>query len=181
MKLLTYVSIFYLPLSFCVALWSINENYSRPPLIITTVLVGFATYFLLANMHNIDVMRRTFVYDFVGRKVLQKMRGQGKGTKWEERAGELRGFRVEERTGGISKWMVLRFWGGVRVGRTSRGCSAKGVKRWRLQIVSRACQQHDEKTTAQQTILDLGTIFLHLCVKCGCWVYIIERASNVLW
>ncbi|TGO34102.1 hypothetical protein BHYA_0212g00060 [Botrytis hyacinthi] len=42
-KLLTYVSIFYLPLAFCAALWAIpniTSSGTRSPFIITTVLVG---------------------------------------------------------------------------------------------------------------------------------------------
>lgn len=100
---MTYVSIFYLPLSFCVAVWSINENYPRTPLILTTILVGVATYFIVANMHNIDTLRRRLVYDFAGRKLLSKMPGE-----WGERATGVRGFKAEEKRGGISKWVVLR-------------------------------------------------------------------------
>ncbi|KAF7897147.1 hypothetical protein EAF00_005375 [Botryotinia globosa] len=55
-KLLTYVSIFYLPLAFCAALWAIpniTSSGTRSPFILTTTLVGFVTYMIVFNLGNV--------------------------------------------------------------------------------------------------------------------------------
>jgi hypothetical protein len=80
-RLLTFVSVFFLPLGLCVvsppiqsiisfppfplsltiglltvphkAIWSINESYSRTAHAITTVLVAAATYFITLNLNNL--------------------------------------------------------------------------------------------------------------------------------
>ncbi|THV45583.1 hypothetical protein BGAL_0472g00030 [Botrytis galanthina] len=56
-KLLTYVSIFYLPLAFCAALWAIpniQESSTKVPFIITACIVGAITYAIVLNMDFIS-------------------------------------------------------------------------------------------------------------------------------
>ncbi|KAM0185492.1 hypothetical protein ACHAPC_005087 [Botrytis cinerea] len=56
-KLLTYVSIFYLPLAFCAALWAIpniQESSTKGPFITTTFIVGAITYAIVLNMDFIS-------------------------------------------------------------------------------------------------------------------------------
>jgi len=71
MKLLTYISIFYLPLAFCamclllslslpwntntlMALWAIpniTDSLTRTPFIIAAILIGFVTYIIVFNLN----------------------------------------------------------------------------------------------------------------------------------
>ncbi|KAF2805547.1 uncharacterized protein BDZ99DRAFT_450171 [Mytilinidion resinicola] len=51
-KLLTYVTIFFLPLGFCVALWSMNDNIDTIAFAVTTTAVALGTYVLVANLNN---------------------------------------------------------------------------------------------------------------------------------
>lgn len=52
-KLLTFVSIFFLPLSFCMSVWSINTSvFSLRALVITVLLVGLGTYFMVFNLNS---------------------------------------------------------------------------------------------------------------------------------
>ncbi|KAF7880130.1 uncharacterized protein EAF02_007767 [Botrytis sinoallii] len=56
-KLLTYVSIFYLPLAFCAALWAIpniQQSSTKVPFIITACIVGAITYAIVLNMDFIS-------------------------------------------------------------------------------------------------------------------------------
>ncbi|KAK4150058.1 hypothetical protein C8A00DRAFT_46456 [Chaetomidium leptoderma] len=52
-KLLTFVSICFLPVGLCVAMWSINESYSRANLLIVTTIVAAATYSLTLNLNSL--------------------------------------------------------------------------------------------------------------------------------
>lgn len=55
-QLLTYVSIFYLPLAFCAALWAIpniSDNSTRTPFIITAVLLGGTTYAIVYKLESL--------------------------------------------------------------------------------------------------------------------------------
>ncbi|KAF5979814.1 hypothetical protein FCOIX_5114 [Fusarium coicis] len=92
-KLLTYVSIFYLPLSFCVALWSINEDYPRPMLALTAVLVAAATFIVVANMRNMAAVCAV-AYRGVKRRIVRRMRGS-EDEKWVKRATAFESYRPE--------------------------------------------------------------------------------------
>lgn len=55
-QLLTYISIFYLPLGFCAALWavpSIDDSKTRIPFVITTSLICLITFVVVFNLNNI--------------------------------------------------------------------------------------------------------------------------------
>ncbi|TQW02310.1 corA-like mg2+ transporter protein domain-containing protein [Cordyceps javanica] len=55
-QLLTYVSIFYLPLAFCASLWaipSITSPHTQTAFVVTAVLVAFATYMTVFNLENL--------------------------------------------------------------------------------------------------------------------------------
>ncbi|PMD61062.1 uncharacterized protein K444DRAFT_588556 [Hyaloscypha bicolor E] len=51
--LLTYITIFFLPLAFCMSVWSINEAYGRKTLAWVSVLVALATYLATFNLNNV--------------------------------------------------------------------------------------------------------------------------------
>ncbi|KAF4153907.1 hypothetical protein CNMCM6069_000175 [Aspergillus lentulus] len=52
-KLLTYISIVYLPLSFCAALWAIDYSYHPGVFTVVTVLLGTTTYLVVMNLNNL--------------------------------------------------------------------------------------------------------------------------------
>lgn len=53
-KLLTFVSIFFLPLSFCASIWSINNTlFSMTAFAIVTPLIGISTYITVFNLSRI--------------------------------------------------------------------------------------------------------------------------------
>ncbi|KAK4233010.1 hypothetical protein C8A03DRAFT_19825 [Achaetomium macrosporum] len=86
--LLTYVSIFYLPLAFCAALWAIPdiaESSTRNPFIITSTIVGLITLFVAFNLENIT---RSIgkVYHGWREKLVGDMRNDD---RWKEKGEEL--------------------------------------------------------------------------------------------
>ncbi|CZR54582.1 uncharacterized protein PAC_04466 [Phialocephala subalpina] len=53
-KLLTFVSIFFLPLSFCASVWSINNMlFSMTAFAIVTPIIGISTYIIVFNLSRI--------------------------------------------------------------------------------------------------------------------------------
>ncbi|KAF4182896.1 hypothetical protein CNMCM7927_009438 [Aspergillus lentulus] len=52
-RLLTYISIVYLPLSFCAALWAIDYSYHPGVFTVVTVLLGTTTYRVVMNLNNL--------------------------------------------------------------------------------------------------------------------------------
>ncbi|KAL7953705.1 hypothetical protein V8C34DRAFT_317924 [Trichoderma compactum] len=71
--LLTYVSIFYLPLGFCAALWAIpniTDNSTRTPFILTATVVSLVTLFVTFNMGRLaTIIQRVYQY---GRNYIAK-------------------------------------------------------------------------------------------------------------
>ncbi|TGO44491.1 hypothetical protein BOTNAR_0812g00010 [Botryotinia narcissicola] len=89
-KLLTYVSIFYLPLVFCAALWAIpniTSSGTRSPFILTTILVGFVTYMIVFNLGNIVKQSRR-VYEPYRLGVIKQICKQSPDDKESWRADE---------------------------------------------------------------------------------------------
>ncbi|KAG2421847.1 hypothetical protein HFD88_005823 [Aspergillus terreus] len=107
MKLLTFVSIFFLPLSFCMSIWSINETYSRPVLVIITVLVGLTTYSVTLNLNNLT----QFIRDvYLPRRRLLVRRMEQSAT-WSQTARRFKVFQgSESRLSEPSEWIVLAFF-----------------------------------------------------------------------
>jgi hypothetical protein len=107
-KLLTYVSIFYLPLSFCVALWSINEGYPRPMLALTSVLVAAVTFIVVANLRNMASICAV-AYRGVKRRIVRRMHGSD-DEKWVKRATAFESYRPERLEVEPSEWYILYFF-----------------------------------------------------------------------
>ncbi|KAK3386772.1 hypothetical protein B0H63DRAFT_468360 [Podospora didyma] len=66
-KLLTFISIFFLPLSFCTSLWSISEDlFSISAFATTMPILALATYAVTLNLESIakfpDLMRRCLAF-----------------------------------------------------------------------------------------------------------------------
>ncbi|TEY54959.1 hypothetical protein BOTCAL_0234g00140 [Botryotinia calthae] len=120
-KLLTYVSIFYLPLAFCAALWAIpniTDSGTRDPFILTTVLVGFVTYMIVFNLGNI-VTQSKRIYEPYRSKVIKevsrkrpddftsRLRAKQTESKWEKRTERFEStFGPKKSDGEPSEWWI---------------------------------------------------------------------------
>ncbi|KAL7651531.1 hypothetical protein ACMYSQ_011240 [Aspergillus niger] len=105
-KLLTKVSIFFLPLSFCTSIWSVNETYSRSTLAIVAAVVALATYMATCNLNNLVKLIRTA---YLPRRRLLVERMENDPT-WRETAKRFKAF--QRSNNGVrepSEWMVLAF------------------------------------------------------------------------
>ncbi|KAF2968612.1 hypothetical protein GQX73_g4996 [Xylaria multiplex] len=104
--LLTYVSIFYLPLAYCAALWAIpniTDNATRTPFIATSLIVGFITLFAALNLEKVAGSAGK-VYENWRKKVVKNMREdknwRGKGEKYQD-------INIYRRS--PSEWWILGF------------------------------------------------------------------------
>ncbi|TAQ87975.1 hypothetical protein B7494_g3704 [Chlorociboria aeruginascens] len=92
-KLLTYVSIFYLPLAFCAALWAIpniGDRSTKVPFLITTILVGATTYAVVFNMEYMTRKLRNLYYP--RRQSLLNQMQQEKG-QWKDIGQRFQEFK----------------------------------------------------------------------------------------
>ncbi|KAM3076143.1 hypothetical protein ACMFMG_006342 [Clarireedia jacksonii] len=86
--LLTFVSIFYLPLGFCAALWAIPgimDSSTRIPFIVTSAIVGLITLLVAFNLENIAGSAGK-VYQYWRQNMLNDMRSDD---RWKEKAEEF--------------------------------------------------------------------------------------------
>ncbi|KAL4971370.1 hypothetical protein BDW66DRAFT_155736 [Aspergillus desertorum] len=109
-QLLTYVSIFYLPLAFCAALWAIpniTDGDTRNPFIVTALLVGFVTYAIVFNLGNIaQVLGRK--YFSRKRQLLQKME-EDHDLSWQKRRERFEEFPPNEERKRPSEWWIVGY------------------------------------------------------------------------
>ncbi|KAF3389537.1 Ankyrin-1 [Penicillium rolfsii] len=104
--LLTYISIFYLPLAFCAALWAIpdiSNSSTRNPFIITSVIVGFTSLLVAFNLENIASSVGK-AYQYWRKKVLRSMQGD---SRWKERGKKLEDFDYTQTT--PSEWWLVGY------------------------------------------------------------------------
>jgi hypothetical protein len=99
--------IFYLPLAFCAALWSINNNYSTSAFAITAVFVAITTYLLVANLEN-AVSTLKSLYHLVKRPVIGRMKKDG-DEEWAVKGQSFDGFRPDRKNVEPSEWNVVEF------------------------------------------------------------------------
>ncbi|KAL9613084.1 MAG: hypothetical protein Q9167_002341 [Letrouitia subvulpina] len=105
-KLLTYVSIFYLPLAFCAALWAIpniTKPSTRTPFIIAAVLVGFVTYFVVFNLDGLISLGWTAYSGFREKRIQQMSTDKG----WQKCAQSYRNFQPDQGRTKPSEWYIL--------------------------------------------------------------------------
>lgn len=107
MKLLTYVSIFYLPLSFCAALWSINESCSTSAFAITALLIALTTYFLVSNLENAVSFVRS-LYRVIKRPIIRRM-VDDPDEKWAAKGKSFTSFRPDRANAEPSEWHIVLF------------------------------------------------------------------------
>ncbi|KAK2784010.1 hypothetical protein FQN52_009389 [Onygenales sp. PD_12] len=106
-RLLTYVSIVYLPLGFSAALWSINEEYSVPNFAMVTVVIGLTTYILVSNLNNaVRFSKRTFRQ--VKTPVVDRMKNDPDKI-WSDRAARFTAFRPEREKVEPSLWYIPQY------------------------------------------------------------------------
>ncbi|KAK4251313.1 hypothetical protein C7999DRAFT_37654 [Corynascus novoguineensis] len=106
-KLLTFVSISFLPLGLCVAIWSVNESYSRASLAVVTVIVAAVTYILTLNLNNVIWGLRK-LYAPVRRDLILVMT---EDPSWEDLGRRFQAFE-RFKTGHRQplEWVILRFF-----------------------------------------------------------------------
>ncbi|KAK3397635.1 hypothetical protein B0T20DRAFT_453711 [Sordaria brevicollis] len=109
-QLLTYVSIFYLPLGFCAALWAvpnITQSETQTPFIVATCLVSFLTLTTVFNMGNIsDAIGLSY---FKWRRKLLKRMENDSNTKWQGRRGMFEEFPPNNERRTVSEWWLARY------------------------------------------------------------------------
>lgn len=103
-KLLTFVNIFFLPLSFCTSLWSINDKFSNTALIITIVLVAAVTYLAMFNVNSIVRIWDT-LYDSRKKNVVSAMKADRKEA-WKRRGKRFEVFRPKHENPEPSDWYI---------------------------------------------------------------------------
>ncbi|KAF7533147.1 hypothetical protein G7054_g7332 [Neopestalotiopsis clavispora] len=105
--LLTYVSIFYLPLAFCAALWAIPNLADRATLnsfVVTSVVVGLVTLLVAFNLENIISLIRSKTSQWRA-KIIKKMHTD---ERWKTEADELQSS-LQTRSS-PSEWLLVIFW-----------------------------------------------------------------------
>ena len=103
-KLLTFVSIFFLPLAFTTSLWSVNDKFSFTVLIYVIILVALSTYF---TMFNINSLAQGFgkVYDIKKKKIVRAMKRDKRDT-WRLRGHRFEVFRPKHDNPEPSEWYI---------------------------------------------------------------------------
>ncbi|KAL2024984.1 hypothetical protein VTK56DRAFT_3683 [Thermocarpiscus australiensis] len=114
-RLLTYVSIFYLPLAFCAALWAIpniNDHGTRTAFIIAAVIVSVVTHIAVSNLGNISAL-----FGWLHRKWRDNMVNRMKSDEsweWRRLAWKLEGIESRNESAVPSDWNIawyqLRVW-----------------------------------------------------------------------
>ncbi|PMD32625.1 hypothetical protein L207DRAFT_440287 [Hyaloscypha variabilis F] len=105
-KLLTYVSIFYLPLAFCAALWAIpniQEKSTKVPFVVTSVLVGFVTYFIVFNM---DFMTNKLKMWYLPRRQNVVTQMQNQNDWWNQIGQRFEEFKPSSESKVPTEWWI---------------------------------------------------------------------------
>ena len=103
-KLLTFVSIFFLPLAFVSSLWSVNDKFSPTALIYVIIIVALSTYFVMFNISN---LARGFdgVYNFRKRRIIRAMK-RDRREQWQMRGKRFEVFRPKAENPEPSEWYI---------------------------------------------------------------------------
>ncbi|KAL2835987.1 hypothetical protein BJY01DRAFT_252230 [Aspergillus pseudoustus] len=104
-RLLTYVSIVYLPLSFCAALWSIDFSYHPLVFTLLTVFLSTATYLIVINLNNVARLSKGVYRRFRARIVHSMVNNQ----QWATVGEAFSQFRPERENVTPSEWNMLLF------------------------------------------------------------------------
>ena len=105
-KLLTYVSVFYLPLSFCTSLWSTTDTFNFQNLAIVMSLVAFATYAIVFNLEHL-VQYGSRVYRSYKHRVIRRMATDLHSKTWTNRANRFKQFEPDRQSTKPTEWYIL--------------------------------------------------------------------------
>ncbi|KAF7507827.1 hypothetical protein GJ744_009991 [Endocarpon pusillum] len=106
-KILTFVSIFFLPLAFCTSLWSINDKFSSTSFIIVIVIVALTTYAMVFNVNSL-VHTFRFVYDTKKRRLVNDMKSDP-DERWKQRGQRFEVFRPRHEDPEPSEWYITLY------------------------------------------------------------------------
>ncbi|PQE18890.1 26S protease regulatory subunit like protein [Rutstroemia sp. NJR-2017a BVV2] len=109
-KLLTYVSIFYLPLSFCAAIWAIPNVQSSSismPFIIMAVVVGVVTYAVTLNMDLLNRKLNGFYYPRRQSLINQMQMETG---PWKATGAKFEQFKPTSEDKVPTEWWIPLYW-----------------------------------------------------------------------
>ncbi|KAK4104230.1 hypothetical protein N658DRAFT_466275 [Parathielavia hyrcaniae] len=128
-KLLTFVSIFFLPLGLCVAIWSINESYSRTDLGIATAAVAAATYCITLNLNNLARAGRKLYAP--RRRALVEQMGRDPDPGWKQTGHRFQAFQRSEKgqQNKPSEWTIVLFVLRQAVLYAMKAVSSRGEKK----------------------------------------------------
>jgi hypothetical protein len=104
-KLLTYVSIVFLPLSFCAAVWSIDYSYRPVVFIVVTVLLSTTTYLMVMNLNNLTRLGKG-LYQNPRKSIIRSMRND---SDWRSMGERFSRFRPERQNNTPTEWYILVF------------------------------------------------------------------------
>ena len=111
-KLLTFVSIFFLPLGFCMSLWSISFNtLSKMPFIYVTIIIATMTYILVFNLNNV-VRMSAAVYRRRRQAIIDAMLEDEGSSNWREKGARFKSyeFRTRSDKGEPSEWLLTLYF-----------------------------------------------------------------------
>ena len=103
-KLLTFVSIFFLPLAFTTSLWSVNDKFSTAVLTYVIIIVALTTYFIMFNVNN---LAQSFgqLYDLKKKGIVHAMKNDPDST-WNRRGKRFEVFRPKSENPEPSEWYI---------------------------------------------------------------------------
>ncbi|PMD50854.1 uncharacterized protein K444DRAFT_576582 [Hyaloscypha bicolor E] len=106
-KLLTYVSIFYLPLAFCTSIWSTTDTFGYHNLAYTMVAVGLLTYLIVFNL-NLLVSFSKSSYSSFKKCILSSMQADSRKS-WKKKGVLFHEYRPRESAerSKPSEWWIL--------------------------------------------------------------------------
>ncbi|PMD29545.1 hypothetical protein L207DRAFT_574145 [Hyaloscypha variabilis F] len=108
-KLLTYMTILFLPLAYCTSVWSINEAYGRARLAWVSILVAFGTYFVTFNLGGLVKVLRSavsLIYIPFKKKV---ERGMIEDDEWHGIGKAFQTFRLNRQDQTPTEWYIPWF------------------------------------------------------------------------
>ncbi|KAH8805866.1 hypothetical protein F5884DRAFT_640416, partial [Xylogone sp. PMI_703] len=107
-RLLTFVSIFFLPLSFCMSIWSIsNTLFSLRALVIVSVIVGLVTYIIVFNLNSF-VGLYSRIYDRRKQIIIEQMKNDDNQV-WREYAKKFAAVQPKLEYHKASEWIIGSF------------------------------------------------------------------------
>ena len=123
-KLLTYVSVFYLPLSFCTSLWSTTDTFNFKTLAIVMSLVAFSTYAIVFNLEHL-AQSGSGVYRSYKHRILGRMSIDLNSKMWTDRADRFKQFEPDRRSTKPTDWYIL--WAMILL-------AVKDLRQWAYKI-----------------------------------------------